>query len=117
MTGARRSLMAVAAIVPACWLGGFLWFLNVTRHRPDTFLPPHTDGIVALTQETLNFGHITLHKVVNILAGDAIFFCLEQPVDGPTHNISKLRIGFWRKRSEWFLADCDVENAVRAWVR
>ena len=49
MTGARRSLMAVAAIVPACWLGGFLWFLNVTRHRPDTYLPPHTDGIVALT--------------------------------------------------------------------
>lgn len=49
MTGARRSLVAVAAIVAVCWLGGFLLFLNVTRHHPDASLPPHTDGIVALT--------------------------------------------------------------------
>ena len=38
----------LGAMVAACWVGGFLWFLSVT-HRPAEAPPPHTDGIVALT--------------------------------------------------------------------
>ncbi len=51
MTGRRllsRLLGACVAVLAACWVGGFLWFLSATRHPAE---PPtlHTDGIVALT--------------------------------------------------------------------
>lgn len=51
MTRRRSIARLVAAILVAgavCWIGGFLWFLQVTR-RPAAPAPPHVDGIVALT--------------------------------------------------------------------
>lgn len=45
---AFRLLAATVVGAAACWIGGFFWFQQVTRH-PDVPLPPHTDGIVALT--------------------------------------------------------------------
>jgi uncharacterized SAM-binding protein YcdF (DUF218 family) len=43
-----RLLGAILVIGIACWGGGFIWFLHVTRN-PAAPPPPHTDGIVALT--------------------------------------------------------------------
>jgi uncharacterized SAM-binding protein YcdF (DUF218 family) len=42
-----RLLATIVVVGAACWLGGFVWFIDVIR-RP-TEPPPHTDGIVALT--------------------------------------------------------------------
>ena len=43
-----RWLLALIIAASACWLGGFVWFVNATRQT--TELPNiHTDGIVALT--------------------------------------------------------------------
>jgi uncharacterized SAM-binding protein YcdF (DUF218 family) len=42
-----RLLSPLIAAGVACWLAGFLWFVNVTRRPAEP--PPHTDGIVALT--------------------------------------------------------------------
>jgi uncharacterized SAM-binding protein YcdF (DUF218 family) len=43
-------LAAGAVLVGAiCWLGGFVWFVAVTRIWDSGPPPPHTDGIVALT--------------------------------------------------------------------
>ncbi|MDR3531294.1 MAG: YdcF family protein [Rhodopila sp.] len=43
-----RVLAAIAMAGAACWIGGFFWFVQVTR-RPAEPPPPHVDGIVALT--------------------------------------------------------------------
>jgi len=43
-----RLLGVVGVAVALCWLGGFIWFGAVTRYS-GVKLPPHTDGIVALT--------------------------------------------------------------------
>ncbi|MDB5399795.1 MAG: hypothetical protein QOF70_3639 [Acetobacteraceae bacterium] len=43
-----RLSIAVAMAGGACWLGGFIWFMTVTRGLAEP-PPPHTDGIVALT--------------------------------------------------------------------
>lgn len=45
----RRMVTVFIAVLAACWLGGFVWFLDMTRHQPDLPPLPHTDGIVALT--------------------------------------------------------------------
>jgi len=42
-----RLSVAMAVACTACWVGGFVWFVNVTRRPAEP--PPHTDGIVALT--------------------------------------------------------------------
>jgi uncharacterized SAM-binding protein YcdF (DUF218 family) len=50
MTAGRivlRAMMALATISAACWIAGFIWFIQSTRDSPAP--PPHTDGIVALT--------------------------------------------------------------------
>ncbi len=44
---ALRALPVVSALALAGWLGGLVWFTNLTRRPADP--PPHTDGIVALT--------------------------------------------------------------------
>jgi uncharacterized SAM-binding protein YcdF (DUF218 family) len=43
-----RLLLAILVAGVACWGGGFVWFMNITRHLADP-PPPHTDGVVALT--------------------------------------------------------------------
>ena len=43
-----RLLTVILVALATCWVGGFIWFLDVTR-RPAEPPPPHTDGIVALT--------------------------------------------------------------------
>lgn len=45
---APRVMAGLAALAAIGWLAGFGWFAYMTRRLPDT-LPPHTDGIVALT--------------------------------------------------------------------
>jgi uncharacterized SAM-binding protein YcdF (DUF218 family) len=41
-------MVSVVVACVACWLGGFLWFMSVTRRTAEP-PPAHTDGIVALT--------------------------------------------------------------------
>ena len=51
MNSARTTLrVGVFATVAMtlCWLAGFVWFVDLTRHPVDS-LPPHADGVVALT--------------------------------------------------------------------
>jgi uncharacterized SAM-binding protein YcdF (DUF218 family) len=43
-----RLTAAIVLIAAACWIGGFVWFMTVTRRTTEPQLP-HTDGIVALT--------------------------------------------------------------------
>jgi uncharacterized SAM-binding protein YcdF (DUF218 family) len=43
----RHILAALAVACAACWIAGFIWFVQSTRRPPDA--PPHADGIVALT--------------------------------------------------------------------
>jgi uncharacterized SAM-binding protein YcdF (DUF218 family) len=43
-----RLLIALVVAGVACWAGGFIWFVNLSRHLAGP-PPPHTDGIVALT--------------------------------------------------------------------
>ena len=43
-----RPLLAITVAAAACWLGGFVWFVNLTRRTAEQ-PPAHTDGIVALT--------------------------------------------------------------------
>jgi uncharacterized SAM-binding protein YcdF (DUF218 family) len=43
-----RLLLVIVLACAACWTGGFVWFVTVTR-RSAELPPPHTDGIVALT--------------------------------------------------------------------
>jgi uncharacterized SAM-binding protein YcdF (DUF218 family) len=45
---ASRLLLALAVVASACWIAGFVWFLNANRRVPEP-PPDHTDGIVALT--------------------------------------------------------------------
>jgi uncharacterized SAM-binding protein YcdF (DUF218 family) len=50
MTAGRVVLRAAAVLMAtsaACWIAGFIWFMQSTRGSPEP--PPHTDGIVALT--------------------------------------------------------------------
>jgi uncharacterized SAM-binding protein YcdF (DUF218 family) len=42
-----RLLAALLLASAACWMGGFLWFVQVIGRPAEP--PPHTDGIVALT--------------------------------------------------------------------
>jgi uncharacterized SAM-binding protein YcdF (DUF218 family) len=42
-----RTVVMLAALSAACWIVGFIWFMQFTRRPPEQ--PPHTDGIVALT--------------------------------------------------------------------
>lgn len=44
----RRLLAVIVVSGAACWLGGFIWFVNATRRLAEP-PPTHTDGIVALT--------------------------------------------------------------------
>lgn len=46
--GLPRLLAVIVLALAGGWLVGFLWFLTVTS-RPTPAVPPHTDGIVALT--------------------------------------------------------------------
>jgi uncharacterized SAM-binding protein YcdF (DUF218 family) len=43
-----RPLVAIAVTGFVCWVGGLVWFANLTRRAAEP-PPPHTDGIVALT--------------------------------------------------------------------
>lgn len=43
-----RLFAAIVLVAAACWAGGFVWFLHMTR-RPSEPPPQHADGIVALT--------------------------------------------------------------------
>jgi uncharacterized SAM-binding protein YcdF (DUF218 family) len=45
---AWKLVLAVAVVGGACWAGGLVWFMTITRRSPEP-PPPHTDGIVALT--------------------------------------------------------------------
>jgi uncharacterized SAM-binding protein YcdF (DUF218 family) len=50
MTAGRavlRTAVVLMAMSAACWIAGFIWFMQSTRRSPEP--PPHTDGIVALT--------------------------------------------------------------------
>ncbi|MGD0103614.1 MAG: YdcF family protein [Rhodopila sp.] len=42
-----RLIPAIVAAAAACWVAGFIWFMQVAGRPAEP--PPHTDGIVALT--------------------------------------------------------------------
>src|SRR5690606_24113158 len=89
---------------------------NVTddrHHKVVRQVQRRAEGRVVQAEQQLDVRVVGFEEFVDVLAGDAELFRLNQSVDHPAHNVGKLLIFLRSQRTQRFLADHEIEDLQR----